>query len=216
MNEKPIIFKPEMVKAILDGTKTVTRRIIKVPPCEIHEQGGFVTVTKPRKFEDEYARLCPYEPYHVGDILWVRERFCNVNKPGIKPDYYYFADTLFLECEDYDPKEWTWKPSIHMPREAARIFLEITSISVGRLQDIGEKDAKAEGVEKANICLTQHSWTKIIKVHCPIVDCTGCESYSRSYKAEFMYLWEEINAKRGYSWESNPWVWVIEFKRIEK
>jgi len=196
MNEKPIIFKPEMVKAILDGTKTQTRRIIKTPPCEILEQGSTVSVMKPRKFRDEYARFCPYEPYHVGDILWVRERFCNVNKPGIKPEYYYFADTLSIECEDYDPKEWTWKPSIHMPREAARIFLEIKSISVGRLQDIGEKDAKAEGVEPMTT---------------PDIPGVG-----RTYIQGFGWLWNEINAKRGYSWESNPWVWVIEFRRVEK
>ena len=204
--EIPIIFKPEMVKAILEGAKTQTRRIIKVPPCEIHEHGGTVSVTKPRKFKNEYARLCPYEPYHVGDTLWVRERFCNVNKKGIKPEYYYFADTLFQKIEDYNPKEWTWQPSIHMKREAARIFLEIISISVGRIQEIGEKDAKAEGVHP---CFWFQPFGK------PEDESITFDNNQPTHKAAFFNLWDKINAERGYSWESNPWVWVIEFRRKE-
>jgi len=198
MNEKPIIFKPEMVKAILEGTKTVTRRVIKTPPCEIHEQGDFITVTKPRKFKDEYARFCPYEPYHVGDILWVRETWSI--HPLTKPDNlselgYCSACTAckkrkgkYIYKASF-PKSYPctgWKPSIHMKREAARIFLEIKSVSVGRLQDITDADAHAEGMDSPSY---------------PII--------------QFKDLWEEINAKRGYSWDSNPWVWVIEFRRID-
>ena len=214
MSEKPIIFSPPMVKAILEGEKTVTRRIIKVPPCEIHEHGSTVSVTRPLKFKNEDARFCPYEPYHIGDILWVREKWCNVNKPEVKPDYYYFADTLLIECEDYDPKEWTWKPSIHMPREAARIFLEIKSISVGRLQEIGLKDVLAEGIR-------HHELERIPKrsdrPDLSDDEFKGVENWILSYaRYEFEKLWDGINSKRGYPWRSNPWVWVIEFKRIEK
>ena len=199
MSEKPIIFKPEMVKAILEGTKTQTRRIIKVPPCEIHEHGGTVSVTKPRKFKNEYARLCPYEPYHVGDILWVRETWSihPLTKPDNLSELGYCS--VCTACKKRKgkyiykasfPKSYPctgWKPSIHMKREAARIFLEIKSVSVGRLQDITDADAHAEGMDSPSY---------------PII--------------QFKDLWEEINAKRGYSWDSNPWVWVIEFERINK
>ena len=222
MSEKPIIFSPPMVKAILEGQKTQTRRIIKTPPCQIFTYGDSVSVTKPRKFKDEDARFYPYSPYSVGDILWVREKFCNVNAPEFEPDYYYFADTLLPCCEDYDPSEWTWKPSIHMPRAAARIFLKIKSISVGQVQEITEADAKAEGVEKFNQCKTLYEdRVRNRVIACgggayPIVDCVDCEKYKNtSFKNGFMFLWETLNAKRGFSWKSNPWVWVIEFRRIE-
>jgi len=202
MSEKPIIFKPEMVKAILEGTKTQTRRIIMPQPEHYTGEGerelySFKEGLFALNFYPETSLIIDHCPYgKIGDILWVREKHCNVNKPGIKPEYYYFADTLFPEYEDYDPKEWTWKPSIHMKREAARIFLEIKSIIVRRLQDIEEKDAKAEGVEPMTT---------------PDIAGVG-----RTYRQGFGILWNEINAERGYSWDSNPWVWVIEFERVKK
>jgi len=225
MSEKPIIFKPEMVKAILNGTKTVTRRVIKTPPCEIHEQGGYITVTKPRKFKDEYARLCPYEPYHVGDILWVRETWSihPLTKPDNLSELGYCS--VCTACKKRKgkyiykasfPKSYPctgWKPSIHMKREAARIFLKIKSISVGRLQDIGEKDAKAEGVEPINPLDLKQLPMSLIE---PGGKYGKGVIRNTSYRAAFYELWEKINAERGYSWDSNPWVWVIEFKRINK
>ena len=202
MSEKPIIFKPEMVKAILEGTKTQTRRIIQPQPkmdSGIIENGVLYRYF-PGGIELDMNNpiKCPYGK--PGDILWVREKHCNVNKPGIKPDYYYFADTLFPECEDYDPKEWTWKPSIHMKREAARLFLDVKSIRVERLHKITPEDCVNEGSVK--------------RPHYMKWGGEECLALHKRYKEEFAKLWDSINAKRGYSWESNPWVWVIEFVRV--
>jgi hypothetical protein len=182
-----------MVKAILDSKKTMTRRVIKLQPDKEHfiRKGG----PTGRMFClcDMFGDVETYvkSQYREGDILWVRETFCNVNKPGIEPDYYYFADTLFPECEEYDSKEWTWKPSIFMPRNAARIFLEVKSVRAERLQEIAWEDAKKEGI-----------------------DPYGVDKDVGGYIKNFVHLWDTINEKRGFSWESNPWVWVIEFRRI--
>jgi len=206
MKEKPIIFSTPMVKAILEGTKTQTRRIIKTPPCEIHEHGKTVTVTRPREYKNEYARLCPYAPYNVGDILWVRETFAHGN-PG---EYIYKADPMFDDCGPGDIG-WGWKPSIHLPREAARLFLEVKSVRVERLLDINEANAKAEGIKrKYDGCLAHKNGKPgPTPENCPI----GCSCLN--HRELFFKLWDTLNAKRGYPWDSNPWVWVYEFMRVE-
>ena len=227
MSEKPIIFSPPMVKAILEGEKTVTRRIIKVPPCEIHEHGSTVSVTRPLKFKNEDARFCPYEPYHVGDILWVREKWKGI--------YHDAGLNLFIaQFFDGSKKEFSidndrfdrvcmlaskcgkkgWQPSIFMPREAARIFLEIKSISVGRLQEIGLNDVLAEGIRHHEL---ENIPKRSDRPDLSDDEFKGVENWILSYaRYEFEKLWDGINSKRGYPWRSNPWVWVIEFRRIDK
>jgi len=187
---KPIIFSTPMVQAILDGKKTQTRRVIKIDDApenwKISIAGTSIVRTEP--YDVKLPR------YAAGDILWVRETFCEVpyehNHVPIKgghitiPKYAYKADSE----RDYTG---IWKPSIHMPREAARIFLRVKTVRVERLQDITEEDAKAEGV----ICgQGQKRWTA---------------------RSAFMDLWDRINGKKN-PWESNPWVWVCEFEKINK
>lgn len=174
--ELPILFNTDMVQAILDGRKTVTRRALK-HPFEVHPNGF---ITKPRGNE----RLCPYEPpYQPGDILYVRETW---NKCG--NGYRYKADWQKDDIADITK----WKPSIHMPKEAARLWLKVTDVRVERLQEITPEDAKKEGTKKQFLPL--------------VVD-------------EFRDIWDSTIRKSDldrYGWDANPWVWVIEFERCEK
>ncbi len=204
MNEKPILFSGEMVKAILEGKKTVTRRVAKdIPPwasratCHMGHAQIFNADNSGMNF-----RQCPYG--RDGDRLWVRET-CAI---GINDDCDlvcdYMADgkrkwfDLTPENERYsatyinDGK----RPSIFMPRWASRITLEITGVRVERLQDISEEDC----------CLEMGAPLKW--------EGEGPEPYKRDLRGRFAFLWDSINAKRGYSWASNPWVWVVEFKKV--
>jgi hypothetical protein len=181
MKEHPIIFSTPMVQAILDGRKTMTRRVVKPT----------IQYTK-----------CPYG--QPGDILWVRERFCNMSLPYCDPEYIYFTETLY--AEDYDPSEWTWKPSIHMPRKACRLFLEIVSIRVEKLHKISKDDAIREGIEVVD---DSYNDDQIYRNY----DGDGEAPSSLHAKDSFMTLWSRINGWD--SWYKNPLVWVIEFKRRE-
>ena len=186
MKERPILFSAPMVRAILEGKKTQTRRVWKQPTslC-MKDDCLYATEHDARQSFNPIARdeiVCPYG--QRGDRLWVREAFhiCPHHE-----DYFYRADdeNLPLKCKAHTK----WKPSIHMPRRASRITLEITSIRVERLQDISDADALAEGVDQTNTSI-------------------------RGYAAErFKRLWSSINGAD--SWHSNPWVWVIEFKKVE-
>ncbi len=212
-NEHPIIFNTEMVKAILNGNKTQTRRIIKLPkkayPFQIEsisdiQINDFYSVLLTNDTEIEIK--CPYGK--VGDILYVREKFIGYwkNKEKNLPcmcDYIisYRAGgnkiyrTTFLHLfENHDRRKW--KPSIHMPKWVARLFLEITNIRVERIQDITENDAMKEGT------------TPTTTPHIP--------GKGRTYIQGFGSLWNSINEKRGYGWKVNPWVWAVEFKIIKK
>ncbi len=189
---KPILFSTPMVQAILDGKKTQTRRVIKIDDApenwNISIAGTSIVRTEP--YDVKLPR------YATGDILWVRETFCEVpyehNHVPIKggyitiPKYAYKADSE----RDYTG---IWKPSIHMPREAARIFLRVKTVRVERLQDITEEDAIAEGMSKT------------------LVD--GVVFISA--KGNFHVFWDSLNIKRGYGWDTNPWVWVYEFERVK-
>jgi hypothetical protein len=163
----------EMVKAILDGRKTQTRRT-----------RGLEVVNRSLDFAIKCQ--CPYG--RPGDRLWVRESFYvqpDIYRPDKPSPIHYKADEDTGCLEDY-----VFKPSIFMPRWASRITLEITRIRAERVQDISEEDCIAEGIKDSGL---------------------GVVDLLLSYAV----LWDSINAKRGYSWESNPWVWVIEFKRLE-
>ena len=195
--ERPIIFSAPMVRAMLAGEKTQTRRSMKLKPhqqIEERDDGAPWPWMYDNERDSDAWLACPYG--QPGDRLWVRETFMDLQGTGVehRPDprgplhrYAYQADTLPGSRGDEARKEYglKWKPSIHMPRHASRITLEITAVRVERLQDISEADAAAEGVHTDPAC--------------PAYD---------AYQA----LWEQINGKG--SWDANPWVWVLDFKHV--
>lgn len=186
MKTHPILFSTPMVQAILDGRKTMTRRIIKPQQPSSFMYGekkqndctwyvNFPSIIKPVK--------CPYGK--PGDVLWVRETFA----PALG-DYAYMADYAKVVL-NLPENKGLWKPSIHMPKAACRIFLKITDIKVERLQDITREECKKEGVLLGIDNGKFAGWHDI-----------------------FRDLWENINGPD--SWQSNPWIWVIAFERCEK
>lgn len=199
MKERPILFSGPMVRAILEGRKTQTRRVCK-------EQPSWTDVSP------AWLARCPYGVH--GDRLWVRETWClahpdyhdeaegrRLGRP-IRPDgwwCHYAATDNDVESGDKEGAS-PWKPSIHMPRWASRITLEVVQVRVQRLQDISEEDARAEGVE-ARI-------PRAVVTPSGAVTNDGL-SASEAYAA----LWDSINGDRA-PWSSNPWVWAISFRRI--
>lgn len=221
MKERPILFSGPMVRAILDGSKTQTRRVIQPQPCrtlpETKEIGPSFDMHYPSGWRWHRSRgvqcfgqdaealagvaalLSPYGK--PGDRLWVRETWAPVDflaggyeleEPhcvGYRADEsarYCFGDKQ--RAADTYAWNWSavkWKPSIFMPRWASRITLEVIDVRVQRVRDIGESDAVAEGMP----------------AHRPL--------------AVFRDLWETLNAKRGYGWDVNPWVWAVTFRRVQ-
>lgn len=219
MKEKPILFNGEMVRAIMDGRKTQTRRIIKPQPdlklvgCDSYPsykvndawQSGFIDVS------------CPFG--RIGDELWVRETMYSDGDGWWFPasGEFYFEDSCTKEkekkisdwCNHQEKMNRITVPSIHMPRWASRIQLRITDIRVERVQDINDDGVEAEGIDSSesdygNLCQN-------------IIDSGYHHDVDRNSAdiACFKKLWDSINRKREYSWESNPYVWVIEFERIK-
>lgn len=189
MKERPILFSAEMVNAIMSGRKTQTRRIVKPEPDSILNGEPYWNIGGLRLRETANNPLhCKYGS--IGDRLWVRETFWHNDEiPGIDGCCYRADGEMPNHMIDGGTK---WKPSIFMPRWASRILLEITDIRVERLQDISESDAKAEGCRcNKDTCAE-----------------TGYGNYRDSYRA----LWESINGKG--SWDTNPFVFAISFKRI--
>jgi hypothetical protein len=202
--ERPILFSTEMVKAILDGRKTQTRRVVKIDTlAELKSHIEYVPGVFPRyRFKAgnmEWFVLCPYGK--PGDLLWVRETFCPIKQDTGGFRYEYKAD-------GYEPTMWLdekWKPSIHIPKDAARIWLEITNVRVERLQDISNGDAMREGVESIDHGV---HWRNYVK------DEISCFIHPRH---SFESLWKSINGSNwNRDWSLNPFVWVVEFKRIER
>jgi hypothetical protein len=189
------LFSGPMVRAILDGSKTQTRRVAK-------DLIGFTSSGQPLTVRGgdpcEYAR-----PYGApGDRLWAREKFLEADSPRRSDGYgcpVYAAD-----YSDSDIPNTRWRPSIHMPRWASRILLEIVSVRVERLQDISEADALAEGIDTGELCARQYLYD------------TGLAGSGADGRATpismFKELWQSINGAD--SWDANPWVWVIEFRRL--
>lgn len=207
MSEKPILFSGEMVRAILDGRKTQTRRVIlgkkSREPIELR--------IKP----EQITPFCPYG--RAGDRLWVRETWCynDMGTDWAKIDYR--ADDgckvfgLPAGWKIQGKNTWAWQPSIFMPRWASRIALEVTAVRVERVQDISQADARAEGAM---------FWYRVGdgKRETPngvIYSGENAPEEKRDYVAGFKILWDSINAKRGYDWNSDPFVWVVEFERVE-
>ena len=209
MKEKPIIFSTPMVQAILQGRKTMTRRVVKPQPTSIIDarKSPNVAFALSAEFEVNGSRtiICPYG--QIGDRLWVRETWQHTDCLNINPEdesygYIYKADNQPWEDLDY----WRWKPSIHMPRSASRILLEITNVGVERVQDITEDDAIKEGIKKI------HMAEKTVPVYANYLleGKLGTTNPIHSFDT----LWRKINGNE--SWNTNPWVWVIEFKVLEE
>ncbi len=219
--ERPIIFNTEMVKAILDGRKSQTRRILKVPkngrikPGTVVHSNGVISICFDQSGCAEWKTLkCPYGK--IGDRLWVRETFCLGEIVGADTSDGYPEDIYVSQCPEENstiPKEYClrhdigiedviWKPSIFMFRKDSRIALEVTDIRVEKINQITDLDAIAEGIEWDDACPEGVS-----NGYCP-------GAFDRPSES-FAYLWDFINAKRnGCSWIDNPWVWVIEFKEV--
>lgn len=209
----PILFKSEMVRAILDGKKTQTRRVIKPQPEIIKGNPNILSNTA----QGILKTRCPYG--YPGDNLWVRETWRPLEgyediKPSDIPEgepIVYLRDCL-QHPEKYpiynQPYEKTydcspWKPSIFMPRWASRIDLSTKDIRVEKVQDISEEDAIAEGIDKSGTFWKDYrkGGMKQVMLQDPI--------------DSFRTLWNLINEKRGFGWDVNPWVWVINFKLLE-
>lgn len=223
MKERPILFSGAMVRAILDGSKTQTRRVIKNNPIEPHpvEKAAHYHTGDPSQGYAWYWRdrgcwnsskpfFCPYG--HAGDRLWVRETHrlidYSVTAPGCYPVHddwqaIYKADNLseFIAAG-------RWRPSIHMPRWASRIALEITGVRIERLQEISEEDALAEGIEKSSDP-SLSSWPFLGANHL----IKGTPKPHATAGQAFLDVWGSIYG--AMSGIDNPWVWVIEFKRVQ-
>ena len=201
MTEKPILFSGEMVRAILEGRKTQTRRVVNPQPwmdatrCETYHDSRTGN-TGVCFFQNNLAIgdanvLSPYG--HSGDLLWVREtwaQLCEADELTGDCDVAYRADDWPEDEPGPDYIKGTWRPSIFMPRWASRITLELTGIIVERVQDITDDGAIEEGVNRANTSIPGYASTRFAK------------------------LWDSINAKRGFPWSSNPWVWVVSFRVV--
>ena len=222
MKEKPILFNTEMVTAILDDRKTQTRRVINhfgngwhykkllcdwalsEQPCQFSggetpwqylgkgepKEGDWLWTLQTAVNDNAcFPIRCPYG--QPGDELWVRETW----KPVVS-DAKKIKDSVLYKADGYSEWKHKWKSSIYMPRWASRIQLKIKDIRVERVQDITEKDAKAEGINLKHFN-TMHSLE------------------DEPYKSCFEWLWNSINEKRGYGWSVNPWVWGVEFERVD-
>ena len=192
MGIKPILFNTDMVRAILDEHKTVTRRVVKF---KYPHEAGSVKIGKSVQ-QGAAPELISYNPsgrpttvytapYQPGDVLWVHEMWAQVNESvgmGLKTKKIIYR----ANYSDIEAEGWKWRPSIHMPREAARIFLRVTSVRVERLHGMTEDDVRCEGFENPG---------------------------------DFIRLWDNTIKpadRERYGWAANPWVWVIKFERCEK
>ncbi|WP_312423606.1 hypothetical protein [Kosakonia cowanii] len=224
MKERPMIFNAEMVRAILDGRKTQTRRIMKVQPENVDLGLRRITDSSVAKEVGMYfwcladacgvkhrSNLfsCPFG--EVGDRIWVREAWARYNIDQDSHDIAYRATTP----EDW-PEEGRWRPSIHMPRWASRIMLEITGVRVERLNNTSHEDAEREGIHT-------EVWDQMVVAKNYAAEDGFFQFWSESmphyvemnelYRSSFQSLWQSIYGAE--NWQANPWVWVIEFKRIE-
>ncbi|MDM0478422.1 hypothetical protein QTH27_11580 [Clostridium perfringens] len=212
---KPILFNTAMVRAILDGEKTCTRRIIKKEIPEGYEPLGFVLYPTD---ETEFGNLVfggkganvyyAKPPYKVGDILYVRETWANTWTPDGDVGFVYKANG---EPKDFpywgnakQGKHEVWIPSIHMPKEASRIFLKVKSVRAERLKDITDEGCYQEGISGTSF----YDEAEHIQI-------AGIGLNDSLERTAFSLLWNSTVREEKYSWEGNPWVWIIGFKRIE-
>ena len=195
---KPILFNTEMVRAILDGRKTCTRRVIKLPKNMSGRPVG-----KSGDIGFMYLGGIKRPPYQQGDILYVRETWSHPIVPSDKNRYVYRADEV---AEDgFKNEAHIWHPSIHMAKEAARIWLKVKDVRVERLQECGE--GWCIDIEKEGIATPQD----------PILYISD-DAFHDALRMEFQKIWDSTIKKSDldrYGWNANPWVWVIEFERYE-
>jgi len=224
MKDKPIIMSAESVRPIFEGRKTQTRRMVSnldnfgleltsvknvssnpniAPLFEFSAE----SITNEQLTDGAMTQIDIRSPYQIGQRLWVREGYCLRDDGTV---YSYRADypkpNAFWKDggKDYGLNEdYTWKSPIFMPRWASRITLEVTNIRCERVQDITEEDAVSEGITDGG-CLT-----------CGCPEPCGCDNPQPDRRDSYTSLWDTLNAKRGYPWDSNPWVWVIEFKEAK-
>lgn len=203
---KPILFSTDMVQAILNGTKTQTRRIIK-GVNQVGEQLLSLDGKKEIYYQTDKGII--KQKYNVGNVLWVRETFRLSDYPSSEGIFEYRAS-----CENPFAiwNKGIWKPSIHMPKKACRLFLEITNVRVERLLDITEQDAKAEGVKLDNDFGYNCYFCNGIGHKGNISPCE--DGFFKSATPSFESLWCKINGEE--SLLKNPYVWVVEFKRVDK
>ena len=200
MREVPMLFNTEMVKAIMGGRKTQTRRLIKglplIEPYATVEDGQLLISDENGEWyhAERFSKILP------GDVIWVRETWCHVKFGLGEWHYEYRAD-----CSD--PRRWSngsfaeWRPSIHMPREAARLFMKVNDVRAERLKDISEDDAIAEGASGGEYLTEDNEYIGVYYPH-----------------EDFARIWDSTIPKADlprYGWEANPWVWRIEFERME-
>lgn len=210
MKDRPILFSGPMVRAIFDDRKTNTRRVIKNYP-EYGIQPCYYSKTGWAKSNERGSCTCaPFPcPYPAKTKLWVRETHHVLSagyKDGTGREIVYKAD---------DPDfPYGWTPSIFMPKWAARLWLEVVNVRVERLQEISEEDAQKEGVDFDTCMSCGYSYFDCILQGDHHL-CRESPIYPRPARSDFMDLWDSINGKK-YPWSSNPWVWVIEFKRIRQ
>lgn len=229
MAEKPILFSGPMVRAILERRKTQTRRVAKFRPrsdglnleasslvpghyCTGTPEHGWVLQSRGAGgcWNDRtYPLRSPCG--HAGDILWVRETWAIVNDegpimcpiPASRPNFLY--GTAYRADQEEWPEDWRWRPGIHMPRWAARIFLEVIEVRVEHLQEITLEGVRAEGVPETwgdwgpyqPAGMQPHEWDNM------------------RWDEQWHWLWDSLNATRGYGWETNPWVWVVTFTLLD-
>ncbi|HDZ2594346.1 TPA: hypothetical protein RSS16_003211 [Klebsiella pneumoniae] len=247
MTERGMIFNGEMVRAILDGLKTQTRRVVSNVGYD-----NCIPLQKRTKTKDgiythvidaPIYELCPFGK--VGDLLWVRETWSDVNLEGIPAVAYRADGDVYSPMDDEsfldeggafnydDPRvtkyhfaawysdliegiEGDWRPSIHMPRWASRILLEITDVRVERLNAISEEDAQSEGVhtevwDQTVVARNYAARDEFFQFWSE--DMPHYVEMNQLYRSSFRSLWESIYGAE--NWLTNPWVWVIEFKRVE-
>lgn len=211
MKIKPILFKTSMVQAILNRTKTQTRRIIKPYPLsvdhgKVNYNGRILTLNS----------LSNHAKYQKGDILWVRETWADASLgEELSPKTVAYKADYSQHELDKPENKGIWKPSIFMPKKACRIWLEVTEVTVERLQDILEKDAQAEGIE-----------VELSKELNPSYPCFLCnlkghrgdreicdDGFFETAKKSFFSLWESINGQA--SLDANSWVWKYTFNKCE-
>ncbi len=201
---KPILFKAEMVRAILDGRKSVARRTVKYTASAVYGAAcvnglwneRYTPEKPPESLIEWYIKHIAKPPYHPGDILYVRETWRLFEGPFDEHEYYYLADGT-------GKNPFTWRPSIHMPKEAARLFLRVTDVRVERLQDITGEEALKEGAVSKRPYFMYETVGRL-------------EAFA---KKKFEEMWDSTIKKADlsrYGWDANPRVWVIEFERIGK
>ena len=201
MSVKPILFNTDMVRAILDGRKTVTRRLIKPQPIKGHYT--FVYYSGNNHIKTETGIIKP--PYQPGDTLCVRETWGEGYEEGT---YIYKADDKLANLPEFkESSKLIYHPSIHMPKEAARIWLKVKDVRVERLREITTEQARAEGCDGRCECPSSGTYGSL-----------SCKTRDFSIE-KFETAWDS-NIKKSdldrYGWDANPWVWVIEFERCEK